>query len=91
MDKIKEAENKKMLEIQKIHDQAQAQAQENDLGPFDHFLWLNLANLNSSNDNDGGGTSSTEINQMIKSLETQSSNRHTWLETFVYPILQSFS
>ena len=42
---------------------------ENDLGPFDRFLWLNLANLNSSNDNDGG-TSSTEINQMIKSLET---------------------
>jgi hypothetical protein len=64
---------------------------ENDLGQFDLFLWLNLANLNSSNDNDGGGTSSTEINQMIKSLETQSSNRHTWLATFVYPIPQFLS
>jgi hypothetical protein len=34
---------------------------ENSLGPFDHFLWLNLVNLNSS---------STEINEMIKSLVT---------------------
>jgi imidazolonepropionase-like amidohydrolase len=30
---------------------------ENGLGPFDHFFWLNLVNLNS-----------TEINEMIKSL-----------------------
>jgi imidazolonepropionase-like amidohydrolase len=35
---------------------------ENRLGPFDHFLWLNLVNLNNSN--------STEINEMIKSLVT---------------------
>jgi imidazolonepropionase-like amidohydrolase len=34
---------------------------ENSLGPFDHFLWLSLVNLNSS---------STEINEMIKSLVT---------------------
>ena len=38
---------------------------ENGLGPFDHFLWLSLVNLNSSNN---GG--STEINEMIKSLVT---------------------
>ena len=31
---------------------------ENGLGPFDHFFWLSLVNLNSS----------TEINEMIKSL-----------------------
>lgn len=36
---------------------------ENSAGPFDHFLWLNLVNLNGSN-------SSTEINEMIKSLVT---------------------
>jgi imidazolonepropionase-like amidohydrolase len=35
---------------------------ENRLGTFDHFLWLNLVNLNNSN--------STEINEMIKSLVT---------------------
>jgi imidazolonepropionase-like amidohydrolase len=35
---------------------------ENRLGPFDHFLWLNLVNLNNSN--------STEINEIIKSLVT---------------------
>ena len=39
---------------------------ENSLGPFDHFLWLSLVNLNSSNNNSG----STEINEMIKSLVT---------------------
>jgi imidazolonepropionase-like amidohydrolase len=38
---------------------------ENGLGPFDHFLWLNLANLNSSS-----STGGTEINEMIKSLVT---------------------
>jgi hypothetical protein len=32
---------------------------ENGLGPFDHFFWLSLVNLNSN---------STEINEMIKSL-----------------------
>ena len=36
---------------------------ENSLGPFDHFSWLNLVNLNSS-------SSGTEINEMIKSLVT---------------------
>jgi hypothetical protein len=39
---------------------------ENSLGPFDHFLWFSLVNLNSS-DNNGGGR---EINEMIKSLVT---------------------
>ncbi|MFL6413667.1 MAG: amidohydrolase family protein [Nitrososphaeraceae archaeon] len=37
---------------------------ENGLGPFDHFLWLSLVNLNGSNNN----SCSTEINEMIKSL-----------------------
>ena len=37
---------------------------ENGLGPFDHFLWLSLVNLNSSNNG------STEINEMIKSFVT---------------------
>ena len=42
---------------------------ENGLGPFDHFSWLSLVNLNgSSNNNNSSG--STEINQMIKSLVT---------------------
>jgi imidazolonepropionase-like amidohydrolase len=36
---------------------------ENSAGPFDHFLWLSLVNLNGSN-------SSTKINEMIKSLVT---------------------
>src|SRR5919197_163931 len=40
---------------------------ENGLGPFDHFSWLNLANLNNSSSN---STGSTEINEMIKSLVT---------------------
>ena len=39
---------------------------ENGLGPFDHFLWLNLANLSSNRSSNG----STEINEMIKSLVT---------------------
>jgi imidazolonepropionase-like amidohydrolase len=39
---------------------------ENGLGPFDHFLWLSLVNLDSSNNNG----ESTEINEMIKSLVT---------------------
>jgi imidazolonepropionase-like amidohydrolase len=43
---------------------------ENSLGPFDHFLWLNLVNLNSSSNNNSISTGSTEINQMIKSLVT---------------------
>jgi imidazolonepropionase-like amidohydrolase len=34
---------------------------ENGLGPFDHFLWLSLVNLNNS-------SGSTEIDEMIKSL-----------------------
>jgi len=33
---------------------------ENGMGPFDHFFWLSLVNLNSN--------SSTEINEMIRSL-----------------------
>ena len=39
---------------------------ENGLGPFDHFLWLSLVDLNSSNNNGGN----TKINEMIKSLVT---------------------
>jgi imidazolonepropionase-like amidohydrolase len=42
---------------------------ENGLGPFDHFLWLSLVNLNGSSNNNNS-SSSTEINQMIKSLVT---------------------
>jgi imidazolonepropionase-like amidohydrolase len=44
---------------------------ENSLGPFDHFLWLSLVNLNSSsNNNNSSSSSNTEINEMIKSLVT---------------------
>ena len=45
---------------------------ENGLGPFDHFLWLSLVNLNSSsnNNNSSSSSSNTEINEMIKSLVT---------------------
>jgi imidazolonepropionase-like amidohydrolase len=42
---------------------------ENGLGPFDHFLWLNLVNLNSSSNN-SSSSDSTELNEMIKSLVT---------------------
>jgi Amidohydrolase family len=37
---------------------------ENGLGPFDHFLWLSLVNLNNSS---GSSSGSTEIDEMIKS------------------------
>jgi hypothetical protein len=40
---------------------------ENGLGPFDHFFWLNLVNLNN---NSSSSTSNTQINKMIKSLVT---------------------
>jgi imidazolonepropionase-like amidohydrolase len=43
---------------------------ENGLGPFDHFLWLSLVNLNNSINNNSISSDSTEINQMIKSLVT---------------------
>ena len=39
---------------------------ENGSGPFDHFFWLSLVNLNGN---------STEINEMIKPLVKQSFNR----------------
>ena len=43
---------------------------QNGLGPFDHFLWLSLVNLNNSSNNNSSRSGSTEINQMIKSLVT---------------------
>lgn len=44
---------------------------ENGFGPFDHFLWLSLVNLNNNgNNNNSSSSGSTEINQMIKSLVT---------------------
>jgi imidazolonepropionase-like amidohydrolase len=43
---------------------------ENGLGPFDHFLWLSLVNLNSSSNNNSSSSSNTEIDEMIKSLVT---------------------
>ncbi|HEY6885165.1 MAG TPA: amidohydrolase family protein [Nitrososphaeraceae archaeon] len=43
---------------------------ENGLGPFDHFLWFSLVNLNNSINNNSSSSGSTEINQMIKSLVT---------------------